>query len=272
MLDYIICIDSFSRKKYDNFYFYLNKNFVKYIKLKKERKMPNFDNFPIIASLIAGIFTFVSPCVLPLIPAYITLVTGLSLNQLSEKNNFLKIFLSSLIFVLGFTTIFVLLGISATYIGSFFLDNINILRWIGGIIVIIFGLHLTGIFKISFFYKQTSFFKPFEKSNNYLTVFFIGCAFALGWTPCVGPVLSSILVLASTQETLNKGAFLLIFYSLGLGIPFILTALFINRFLIVFNFIKKYYRIIEIVSGILLIIIGIILITNNFNKLTMLLI
>ena len=222
----------------------------------------------IFTSFFAGILTFISPCVLPLIPAYITLITGLSLNKLSEKNNLLKIFLSSVIFVLGFTTVFVILGISATYIGSFFLNNINILRWIGGIIVIIFGLHLMGIFKISFLYKQMSFFKPIEKSSNYFTIFFIGCAFAIGWTPCVGPILSSILVLASTQETVNKGAVLLISYSLGLGVPFVLTALFINKFLTVFNFIKKHYKIIEIVSGILLVIIGILLITDSFTLIT----
>ena len=230
--------------------------------------MQNFDNLSIFASFIAGIITFISPCVLPLIPAYITLVTGISLNQLSEKNNLSKIFLSSTVFVSGFTAIFVVLGISATYIGSFFLNNINILRWIGGIIVIVFGLHLMGIFKISFLYKQMSFLKPIEKSGNYFTIFLIGCAFAFGWTPCVGPVLASILVLASSQETVHRGAVLLFFYSLGLGIPFILTALFINKFLTIFKFIKKYYKIIEFVSGVLLISIGILLITNSFDKIT----
>ncbi len=228
------------------------------------------ENVSILTGFVAGILTFVSPCVLPLIPAYITLVTGISLNRLSEKNNLLKIFLSSVVFVAGFTTVFVILGVSATYIGSFFLNNINILRWIGGITVIIFGLHIAGIFKISFLYKQTSFFKPMEQNVNYITVFFIGCAFAIGWTPCVGPILSSILVLASTQETVNKGAILLISYSLGLGVPFILTALFINKFLTIFNFIKRYYRTIEIISGILLMAIGILLITDSFNKITML--
>lgn len=230
--------------------------------------MQSLNNISLIACFAAGIFTFVSPCVLPLIPAYITLITGLSVNQNSSQNNLLKIFLSSVIFILGFTTIFVLLGISATYIGSFFINNINILRWIGGIIVIIFGLHLTGVFKISFLYKQVSFLQKFEKNTGYFTIFLIGCAFALGWTPCVGPILSSILVLASTQETVSGGAVLLAVYSLGLGIPFILTALFINKFLTMFNFIKKYYKIIEIVSGMLLIAIGVLLITDGFTLIT----
>lgn len=230
--------------------------------------MQELGNFPILASFLAGILTFISPCVLPLIPAYLTFITGLSVNQINDKNNSLKTFISSIIFVSGFTTVFVLLGISATYIGSFFLNNIDIFKWIGATIVILFGIHLTGIFKISFLYKQTSFFGSMEKKSGYFAVFFIGCAFALGWTPCIGPILSSILILASTQETLNQGAILLIFYSLGLGIPFILTALFINKFLSVFNSIKKYYKQIEIVSGILLILIGILIITDGFNKIT----
>ncbi len=257
--------------------------------------MQSLGNFPIAASFAAGILTFISPCVLPLIPAYITFITGISIKhtgtpapaketidtkeknnqpfikQLTYENNgsHFKIFLSSLIFVLGFTTVFVLLGISATYIGSLFLDNINILKWAGGIIVIIFGLHLTGIFKIPFLYKQFSYLNLTGKKTNYFTVFFIGCAFALGWTPCVGPILSSILILASTQETVNQGAVLLVFYSLGLGIPFILTALFINKFLSVFNSVKKHYKTIEVFSGILLAGVGILIITDGFNNITM---
>ena len=230
--------------------------------------MQQLGNFPIIASFLAGIFTFISPCILPLIPAYLTFITGLSINQLNSKNNLLQVLVSSLIFVLGFTTVFVFMGISATYIGSFFVNHLDILKWLGGIIVIIFGIHLTGIFKISLLYNQASFFGSLEKKANYFTIFFIGCAFALGWTPCVGPILASILILASNQETLNQGAILLIFYSLGLGIPFILTALFVNRFLSVFNSIKKYYKQIEIGSGIFLIIIGILIITDSFNKIT----
>ena len=230
--------------------------------------MQQLGNFPIFASFFAGILTFISPCVLPLIPAYLTFITGLSINQLNNKNNLLQIFISALIFVLGFTTIFVFMGISATYIGSFFVNHINALKWIGGLIVIIFGIHLTGIFKISLLYKQTSFFNYIERKSGYVVIFFIGCAFALGWTPCIGPILTSILILASNQETLKEGAILLTFYSLGLGIPFILTAIFVNKFLFIFNSIKKYYKIIEIISGILLIFIGVLIITDGFNKIT----
>ena len=230
--------------------------------------MQQFGNFPILASLLAGILTFISPCILPLIPVYITLVTGLSVEELDNKKNLLSVFLSSICFVLGFTTVFVFLGLSVTIIGQFFLNNMDIFRTIGGIIVIIFGLHLLGIFKIKILYKQFSWIDKIKRTSNYFTIYLIGCAFAFSWTPCVDPILASILIMAATQGTIAKGTILLLIYSLGLAIPFILTALFINRFFYVFNTLKKYYRIIEIVSGTLLIIIGILIISGSFNKIT----
>ena len=230
--------------------------------------MQSLGNFPIIASLFAGILTFISPCILPLIPVYITLVTGLSVEELDNKKNLLSVFLSSICFVLGFTTVFVFLGLSVTFIGQFFLNNIDILRTIGGIIIIIFALHLLGIFKIKILYKQFGWIDKVKRTSNYFTIYFIGCAFAFSWTPCVDPILASILIMAATQGTVAKGTFLLLVYSLGLAIPFILTALFINRFFIIFNTLKKYYKIIEIVSGTLLIIIGILIISGGFNRIT----
>lgn len=225
-------------------------------------------NIPILASFVAGILTFISPCVLPLIPAYVTFITGISLEQLNDKKNTKQIFIKSLIFVLGFSLIFVLLGLTATFIGSFLLTNLHILKYIGGSIIIIFGLHLCGIFKIPFLYKQASALHIVNKKISYLTSFFVGCAFAFAWTPCVGPILSSILILASTQGQTKDGALLLSFYSLGLAIPFILTALFINKFIVFFNAIKKYYRYIEIFCGLLLILIGIMIMSDSFNKIT----
>ena len=230
--------------------------------------MQQLGNFPILASLLAGILTFISPCILPLIPIYITLVTGLSVEELNNKKNLLSIFLSSIFFVLGFTTVFVFLGLSVTMIGQFFVNNINILRTVGGIIIIIFALHLLGIFKINLLYKQFSWLDKIKRTSNYFTIYLIGCAFAFSWTPCVDPILASILIMAATQGTIVKGTMLLLIYSLGLAIPFILTALFINRFFYVFNTLKKYYRIIEIISGTLLIIIGILVMSGGFNKIT----
>jgi len=230
--------------------------------------MQDLGNFPILASLLAGILTFISPCILPLIPVYITLVTGLSVEELDNKKNLLSVFLSSICFVLGFTTVFVFLGLSVTIIGQFFLNNIDILRIVGGIIIIIFALHLIGIFKIKILYKQFGWMDKIKRSSNYFTIYLIGCAFAFSWTPCVDPILASILIMAATQGTVAKGTMLLLIYSLGLAIPFILTALFINRFFVVFNTLKKYYRIIEIFSGTLLIIMGILIISGGFNKIT----
>lgn len=230
--------------------------------------MQELGNFPILASLFAGILTFISPCILPLIPVYITLVTGLSVEQLNEKKHILSILLSSISFVLGFTTIFVILGLSVTFLGQFFLNHLDTIRYIGGSIIILFSLQMLGFFKIPFLYKQFSWLDKIKRTSNYFTIFFIGCAFAISWTPCVDPILASILILASTSGTLVKGATLLLVYSLGLGIPFILTALFINKFIFIFNSLKKHYRLIEIISSILLILVGILVITGGFSQIT----
>lgn len=225
--------------------------------------MQNLGNFPILASLFAGILTFISPCILPLIPAYITLITGLSIKELENKNKLFKILTYSLTFVLGFSTIFVLLGLSITFLSNFIFNNKTIFQVVGAIIVIIFGIHLTGIFRIKFLYKQFSLIDKINKKINYISVYLMGATFAISWTPCVDPILASILLLASNQETIYRGTLLLIIYSLGLGIPFILTAIFINKFLTIFNYLKKYYKLIEIFSGILLIVIGILILSNN---------
>lgn len=230
--------------------------------------MESLGNFPIIASFIAGILTFISPCILPLIPVYITLITGFSIDQLNNKKNLLPALLCSLTFITGFTTIFVILGLSVTAIGQLVLNNINLLRWIGGIVVIIFGIHLLGIIKIPLLYKQFSWTDKIKKTSDYFTIYLIGCAFALSWTPCVDPILASILLLASTSQTLWQGTFLLFVYSAGLAIPFILTALFVNKFLFLFEKIKQHYKLIEIITGSLLIVVGILVITNNFSVIT----
>ena len=230
--------------------------------------MQDLGGFPIFASLLAGILTFISPCILPLIPVYITLVTGLSIEELDNRKNLLSVFLSSICFVLGFTTVFVFLGLSVTIIGQFFLNNIDILRTVGGIIIIIFGLHLLGIFKIKLLYKQFGWMDKIKRTSNYFTIYLIGCAFAFSWTPCVDPILASILIMAATQGTIAKGTFLLLIYSLGLAILFILTALFVSKFLTLFNSLKKYYKVIEIISGTLLILMGILIISGGFNKIT----
>ncbi len=231
--------------------------------------MAEIGQISLFASFIAGILTFVSPCILPLIPAFISLITGISVENLqSSKKPVKTIFFKTLVFILGFSVIFILLGMSVSWLGGLAGAYKNILRYIGGAVVILFGLHLAGVFKIKFLYRQASVSNDKISAASWGGVFLTGAAFALGWTPCVGPVLASILLVASTQGSVLSGFWLLLFYSLGLGIPFMLTALFINWFLNLFNSIKKYYGIIEKISGILLIFVGILLITDGFSKIT----
>ncbi|HAV42845.1 TPA: cytochrome C biogenesis protein [bacterium] len=220
-----------------------------------------------IASLLAGIATFISPCVLPLIPAYISFITGASIEELKNgKGSTKHTLLSALFFVFGFSLIFILLGASATYLGALLGENRDLLRVIGGVAVILFGLHLAGALRIKFLYQERRLLLPIKRIRlGYLSPFLIGLAFALGWTPCVGPILSSILILASAQETMHEGIMLLGIYSFGLGVPFLITALAINQALGLFTQIKRFYRVIEIASGVILIIVGILLITNRFQ-------
>lgn len=229
--------------------------------------MNSFSNFPFIASFVAGIATFVSPCVLPMIPAYITFITGTSLDELRDGKIPLKhTFLNALFFVLGFSFVFVVMGASATYLGNFIGANKKAIQLIGGIIIIIFGLHVMHLLKINmFYYEKRARMRKYDWGH--FGSFFVGTAFAIGWTPCIGPILSSILILASTQDTMTKGIMLLTVYSAGLAIPFLITAVFINKALQVFGVIKKYFRIIEIVSGLILIAIGFLILTNSFNLL-----
>lgn len=156
---------------------------------------------------------------------------------------------------------------SASWLGGLLGANKDILRYIGGAVVILFGFHLTGVLKISFLNRQAQ-ASSSENPATWAGIFFVGAAFALGWTPCIGPILASILILASTDGSVSNGFLLLVAYSLGLALPFLFTALFINWFLKFFSSIKKYYAIIEKSAGILLIIIGILLITNGFSNLT----
>lgn len=219
------------------------------------------------ASFLAGITTFLSPCVLPLIPAYLSLITGYSLDELkTSERNFKPIILNTIFFVSGFTVIFTLLGASATYLGSLLVEKRDLVRTIGGIVIILLGVHLTGIYRFKFLYQEKRVHlksKPF----GYVGSFIAGLAFASGWTPCVGPILSSILILASTQETVAKGMFLLFVYSLGLGIPFFLVALAVNRFLLIFAKAKRFIHLTEIIGGVILILLGILLVTNKLHLL-----
>lgn len=228
----------------------------------------------LICAFIAGLISFISPCVLPLIPAYISFISGLSMDQMQSTENRTKTLgktmLNAVFFVLGFSIIFIALGASATFLGQFLLSKAGIFSKIAGAVIVLFGLHMAGVFRI----RALNYEKRFHATTQRVGVlgsFVVGLAFAFGWTPCIGPILAAILAYAGTQETVNQGIALLSAYSLGLGVPFILTGMAINAFWSVFNRIKRYFRAVEIVSGALLVLVGILIFTNNLQRLAYLL-
>ena len=222
----------------------------------------------LVAAFLAGFLSFISPCVLPLIPGYISFISGVSLEDIKNKKgeNQNTIIISSLFFILGFSLIFILLGATATFLGNFLLEKTLILKKISGIIIILFGIHMSGLYRIKFLDYEKRVYSNSRPVNNIVGPFLMGLAFAFGWTPCVGPILAAILVYASTQDTVYQGILLLTLYSAGLGIPFLLTALAINKFYLFSNKIKKNFKIIEIVGGILLMLIGGLILTDNFQR------
>lgn len=223
----------------------------------------------ILTAFIAGFLSFLSPCVLPLIPSYISYITGITFGELTQETLPRKIrFLTavhSLLFISGFTAIFVLLGLSFTFLGSFILRNHQLIEKIGGIIVILFGLHIAGAINLNFLQREKK-VDIKTKPLGYLGSFLVGATFSLGWTPCVGPILSSILILSSTVGEAKQGATLLLSYSLGMGLPFFISSLLINNFLFYFGRIKKYLRAISIISGIFIVIVGILILTGYFAR------
>ena len=209
----------------------------------------------------AGLISFLSPCVLPLIPGYISYISGQSLQNILESK---KINLFSLIlFCLGFSTVFVILGASASFLGQTLLQNSETLRIIAGIIIVIFSLQLLGLINISYLNFEKRF--DAKESRNILFPYVIGLAFGFGWTPCIGPILGSILALASIEETLARAILLLIFYSLGLAIPFVLSGYLIQRFLLFSKNFKKNINLISKIGGIILLITGILILTNQLQ-------
>ncbi|HBY57873.1 MAG TPA: cytochrome C biogenesis protein [Candidatus Atribacteria bacterium] len=222
----------------------------------------------LIAAFLAGFLSFISPCVLPLIPGYISFISGVSLEDIEGKKgqNQNTIIISSLFFILGFSLIFILLGATATFLGNFLLEKAFILRKVAGIIIILFGIHMSGLYRIKFLDYEKRLYTKARPVNIIVGPFLMGLAFAFGWTPCVGPILAAILVYASTQDTVYQGILLLTLYSAGLGIPFLLTALAINKFYLFSNKIKKNFKIIEMVGGILLVLIGSLILTDNLQR------
>ena len=211
----------------------------------------------------AGLISFLSPCVLPLIPGYISFISGASLNELLAKK---KINLIPLIlFTLGFSFVFIMFGAAASYLGQVLLQNSQTLRIIAGLVIIIFSLQLIGFINISFLNFEKKVYT--KRNNNIWFSFIVGMAFGFGWTPCIGPILGSILALASTEETIFKAIILLSFYSLGLAIPFILSGYLMQRFLMFSKNFRKNINLVSKIGGMILLITGILILTNQLQVL-----
>jgi len=210
----------------------------------------------------AGLISFLSPCVLPLIPGYISYISGESLGDIVEKQK--KILLKTILFSLGFSLVFISFGATASFIGNLLLEYSNSLRVVAGLIIIIFSLQLIGILNLNFLNKEKRIYTK-NYSNNLFFPLIVGAAFGFGWTPCIGPVLGSILALAATESSIGKGILLLSFYSLGLAIPFVLSGYGISKFLEFSKNFKKNIRRISISGGIILLITGILIITNKLQ-------
>ncbi|HBG45607.1 MAG TPA: cytochrome C biogenesis protein [Deltaproteobacteria bacterium] len=221
-------------------------------------------------AFMGGLLSFVSPCVLPLVPSYISFVTGISFEELTsvEGDKSLKkvILFNSLMFILGFSTVFVvILGSSAQLFGSLFMEYQDVIRKIGGLVIILLGVHIIGIINFNILQrdKRLHFFR--EKPTGLLGSFLVGIGFAAGWTPCIGPILSAIFAVAATSESPWSGMLLFIAYSVGLAIPFLLTSLGINTFLKHFNRLKKHMRVVSVVTGIFLVATGLLIFTNSLG-------
>lgn len=228
----------------------------------------------LLAAFSAGLLSFVSPCVLPLVPSYISYITGLSIEQLTDAEERSKfkaaIIVNALLFIAGFSAVFIAFGASASFIGQLLITYQDHIRRIGGVLIIVFGLYLLGVLNINFL--QTEHRYQFRnRPVGYLGSFLIGIAFAAGWTPCVGPVLGTILLYASTTDSLTSGVLLLACYSLGLGLPLFLTALGVDRFLSYFKQARAYLWGVSTISGFLLVIVGVMIYANSLTMITSLL-
>ncbi|MCG8493009.1 MAG: cytochrome c biogenesis protein CcdA [Sneathiellales bacterium] len=222
-----------------------------------------------LAAAGGGIVSFLSPCVLPLVPAYICLVAGTNLEELEtraeEKGGVdFKIVAMALIFVLGFSTVFILLGAGASYINQLLLQHLDILSKIAGAVIMIFGVHMSGLVKIPFLYREAR-FNTIDKPQNWLGAYVIGLAFGFGWTPCIGPILGTILAIAGSESSLSYGVSLLGVYALGLGIPFLLAALAINPFLKFMRGFRRYFKAMEIGTGVIIFLTGLLIFTGQFQ-------
>jgi cytochrome c-type biogenesis protein len=219
-----------------------------------------------IAAFFAGLISFLSPCVLPLVPGYVSMISGVGVEELKSPQAQLmrRVMVNSIGFILGFSVVFITLGAISTEVGQLAARYKHTLSIVAGVVIIIFGIHLTGIYKIKYLYTDARLHNV-KGSSTLIGAFVVGFAFAFGWTPCLGPILSGILAVASEQETLVKGIVLLSVYSLGLAVPFLLTSLLMERFLKFYSRFRSYMHALEVASGALLIGLGILLVLGRFT-------
>jgi cytochrome c-type biogenesis protein len=219
-----------------------------------------------IAAFVAGLVSFLSPCVLPLVPGYVSLISGAGVEQLKTQESQLlrKVMLNSIAFILGFSVVFITLGAVATEVSQMLSRYRSTLAQIAGVVIILFGLHLTGVFKIKALYTDAR-LHSVKGGSTAWGAFVIGFAFAFGWTPCVGPVLTVILTYAAAQDSITKGVMLLAIYSMGLAVPFLLTALGVERFLKFYSRFRAHMHAIEVASGALLVALGVLLVLGRFT-------
>ena len=234
--------------------------------------MDAISQISLFAAFSAGLLSFISPCVLPLVPSYLSYITGLSVENLAkveERERFKSaILLNAVLFIAGFSTVFIAFGASASLIGQVLYEYQDVIRKIGGILIIIFGLYLLGILKLNIFMTERRLVHFESRPVGYLGSFLIGTAFAAGWTPCVGPVLGTILAYASTTESMSSGVMLLSAYSFGLGLPFFLTAFGMDTFLSYFKSLRTYLGGVSFVSGGLLVLVGLMIFTDSVTLFT----
>ena len=237
------------------------------------------ENVTLLAAFVAGILSFISPCVLPLIPGYLSFVSGVTLDEMRGTGTVQaapaagvrrRAVIMSLAFVLGFSLVFISLGASATAIGTLLMEHLSLLGKIAGVVIILFGLHMMGVLKIGLLYSEKR-MQTSAKPAGFFGAMLVGIAFAFGWTPCIGPILAAILAVAATQESVGEGVKLLAVYSAGLGVPFIATSLAINKFFAASARIRRHYHTIEVVSGVLLVVVGVLIFTNRFTVIAQLL-
>src|SRR6266568_1432978 len=224
-------------------------------------------NLPLpIAAFLAGLVSFLSPCVLPLVPGYVSLISGVGVEELKdqEASLFRKVMLNSIAFILGFSIVFITLGAISTEVGQLAAQYKSILARVAGVLIIVFGLHLTGIMRIKALYADKR-LHSIKGGSTAWGAFVIGFAFAFGWTPCVGPILSVILGFAAAQNSVAQGILLLTIYSLGLAVPFLLTSLLMERFLKFYGHFRAFMHVIEVLSGGLLIALGLLLVFGKFT-------